>query len=65
MTVLVLENYRYTCELVLQRTGAGEERSDSDQVRTRYVLYVIVLLLHNGSAVRHAAESRGAVLLAQ
>lgn len=33
MTVLVLENYRYTCEPVLQRTSAGDARSDSDQVR--------------------------------
>lgn len=63
--VLVLENHRYTCELVPQRRAAGEERSDSAQVRTHSVLlHVIVLLLYNGSAVLRAAESRAAVWFA-
>lgn len=63
--VLVLENHRHTCELVPQKRAAGEERSDSAQVRTRSVLlHVIVLLLYNGSAVLCAAESRAAVWFA-
>lgn len=33
MTILVLENYRYTYEPVPQRTSAGDTRSDSDRVR--------------------------------
>lgn len=33
MTILVLENYRYTCKPVVQRTAAGDRRSDSDRIR--------------------------------